>query len=156
MQQKSTLNLLSTLLALLILNGCKSPPINDSKIAFEPDMPLDGYLYVAIYDAEEASFIEQNLSSMFRGIGFKVIGENEAPAKPNGSVLGVRYTSVSGSTLCTLTVLLEDYDTDRTIITAEGRGQDYDWVYGRYSGNCISAWNSVRKELLEGLPHLSQ
>jgi hypothetical protein len=144
--------LLVAMVALLCSVGCSA--VNDSHAAIEPDISLDQYNAVAIYDAESASFIEQNLAGLFRSIGFKVVGEKEAPSMPSGTVLGVRYTEATSIDLCSLTVLMEDFDTDRTVVTIRGRGQDFNLLLGIYTADCDMAWKQVQEKLRAVMPHL--
>ena len=127
-----------------VLVGCATPK-SSSRFVLEPDVNIKQYKYVAIYDAESVSFLEQSLAQLFRDVGFKVVGEKEAGKFPENTVLGVRYTSRSSS----LRVLFEDFTTDRTVLTIEGWAIKPAHIMSEYwsVGDEEEAWNQVAEQL---------
>jgi len=139
------LTILLTTCAIFFLTGCASP-IKDSSSALEPGVEMELYKYVTIYDSESASFIEQALQNLFRKVGFSIIGEKEAVNHKPGTVLGVRYTEGIRGQVCKLTVLLEDFTTDLTVLTVQGRGRSFDLISGPRA-DCEEAWNQLEEKL---------
>jgi hypothetical protein len=108
------------------------------------EVRLSQYEYVVIYEAEKASFIELQLEQLMEDQGFKVVGQNDAQTMSDAKILGTRYTEEPivngyGNRIGTiLTVLLEDFVTDRTLLTARGQVR---------MGPPEEAWNKVSSQL---------
>ena len=90
------------------------------------EVRLADYESVVIYDSATALFIELELERLLEDQGLRVVGEKEAPELREGGVLAVRYMETPrlnayGNRIGnTLTVLLEDFTTGRTLLTASG------------------------------------
>lgn len=112
------------------------------------EVQLGSFKYVVIYDSEKASFIELELEDLFEQNGLRVIGE--ADIKNPSITLGARYKESSfynpstGYTNIDLTVLLENMDDDKTLVTASGTSRKRD-----------RAWQEVSKELNKALASMN-
>ena len=71
--------------------------------------------------AEQVGWIELQLAEVFKGLGYKIIGENEVTDYPNNSVLIVRYSGSSVYHFCRLMVVIENATTDKTVCTVEAK-----------------------------------
>ena len=126
------------LFALLV--GCASK----SSSMVSSDFDREQHSYIAVYDSEDASFLELQLQQIFESLGYKVIGEKEASKYPN-QTLGVRY-NVSGSFYeSKIVVTLEDMTTDKTLCTIQGS------AYDDFGNASEVAWKAVRGELISRL-----
>ena len=138
---------------MVALGGCLASS-SDAKSMVSSDVgagkvQLGSFSDVLIFDSASASFIELELAQLFEEQGFRVVGE-KAVSQPQRT-LGVRYTqeplmSANGRFVrgMTLTILLEQFSTDKTLVTIRGSsrngGDDKD-----------AAWEEVRGKLLEVL-----
>jgi hypothetical protein len=133
---------------IFVLTACASSNMMASSALRNNEIKLSNYDYVAIYDSAAASFMELELEELFESHGLKVIGENTAAKYKAGKVLGVRYTEDSirngyGNPIgSSFTVSLEDYKTDKTLLTISGQQQYLDRS---------AAWQQVSQKLNEAL-----
>jgi len=132
---------------LIFAPGCTNSRLMQSSALDSGEIVLRNYKYVTIYDSLAASFIELELEDLFESVGFSVIGENDADKRSGSSILGVRYVedlarNAYGNVISyNMTVLLEDYASDRTLLTATASS----------TASRSSAWKAVKKELATAL-----
>ena len=131
-------------IASLCIVGCSSSRIMLSSAIERGEVKLSSYKYVVVYDSAEASHMELELEQLLEHNGLRVIGEDDVQ---NPSLtLGARYQEKAiyngyGNMIkIELTVLLEDMDTDKTLLTASGN-----------AGSRNSAWKAVARKLNEAL-----
>lgn len=120
--------------------GCTTP---SSSSMVSSDYQPSKYDTVAIYDAESASFVELELQKFFESLGYQVIGEKEIEEYMSRT-LGIRYTSVYEADLYSITILLEDAMTDKTMCTVQAEAEG---VRHRLDKIKDAAWSKAAEEL---------
>ena len=120
--------------------GCAAP---SSSSMMASDYQPSKYDTVAIYDAESASFLEIELQKFFESLGYQVIGEYEIE-KYKSRTLGVRYKSAYAKELYTITILLEDAMTDKTMCTVQAEAEG---IRHRLDKVKAAAWSKASEEL---------
>ncbi len=111
---KNTLILAFLAIFTFTSNGCI-----ETRHEVDPTANLTSYKYVAVYDSDEASFLELHLEGIFRELGFEPVGDKEAERFKKGECFGVRYVwSIEGRKI----LLLEDFATGKTLVSCLVRG----------------------------------
>ena len=119
--------------------GCSAPSATSM---VSSDYQPKKYGVFAIYDSIGASFLELELQMFFEELGYRTIGENEL-VKYRGRALGVRCSTeyLVASDLYTITILLEDAETDKTVCTVRGEAK------GTRNTARSAAWDKASEEL---------
>ena len=117
------------LFAVFMFAGCST---SSQHMMVDEDFVPASFSAVAIKNpdsriiAEQVGWIELTLAEVFKGLGYKIIGENEVADYPSNSVLLVRYSGTSNwdsryKQKCNLMVIVENATTGKTVCTAEGK-----------------------------------
>lgn len=115
--------MIGTILIALIFCGCTS-----SRLAIAPDVDLSAYRNVVISKTSDANSavmfgLEIEIGNLFPQHGYKIIGDKEAellsPAEQK-SVLVVRGAMSSAPAESVCTIVLDDFSTGRTLVSARG------------------------------------
>ena len=116
----------------------------DSKV--DRDAEVTSYRYVTFYDSTNPGFFELLLMDVFRDAGFKVIGLKDASEFPRGQVIAVQASERTTST-CILTVALEDFHTDKALLTIRSEARDRHYTPPAFRPNAEKAWQLAADEL---------
>ena len=135
-------------IAVLLLSGCASSSMMTSSALKSNEIRLSDYKFAVIYDSKGASFMELELEELMEANGLKVIGSADGKKYKKGVVIGTRYTEdtiqdiYGGITGTILTITLEDYISDKTLLTVRGQ-QSY--------LNRKVAWKQVSEKLQKAM-----
>jgi len=133
-----------------------------------PGVEWHQYKYAAIYNANTApginrsvggrsfvgaSMMEEKIANVLFSFGFEMVSEREVSGFPIGEVLGVRcseelHAGWMGRHACAVTVLLEDIQTGKTLLTVQGSGgTKYGFGFHGAGYDCDEACDQAVAEL---------
>lgn len=114
-----------TSIACLALAGC----VSSSKLAVSPDVDFSPYKYVVVAKTGESSSasvygLEVELGNLFHSRGYSVVGDKEVAKWSDAEqrrVIEARGAISSSQASSVCTIVLDDYVTGRTLVSARGQ-----------------------------------